>query len=136
MDENLNYQERELYMQELMDNYNNPRNFGVIKDDCFIIKKKNTTCGDSFDLYVQLNNSNLIKDIKFNGEGCAISTASFSLLTQKIKGLKIEDVKKINEKDIKKMIGIPISYSRLNCAMLSFNALQEFIDKYNLRDNK
>jgi nitrogen fixation protein NifU and related proteins len=132
MDDNLDYQEQELYMQELMDNYHNPKNFGKIKNSNFVINKKNSTCGDSFDLYIQLDNNGFIEDIKFNGEGCAISTASFSLLTQKIKGLNIDDVKKINEDDLKKMIGIPISYSRLNCAMLSYNALKEFVNKYDL----
>ena len=131
MENELSPQEQEIYMQQLIENYQNPKNFGNLEDYTYYSHQKNTTCGDSFDIYIKTNKEKKIEDIKFYGEGCAISTASFSLLTQKLKGIKIEDAKKFSKDELKKMIGVKISPGRTNCAMLSYNALHDAINPEN-----
>jgi len=118
-------EDQEFYLEQLMENYKNPKNYGELKDYTFFKRYKNPSCGDTFNLYVKLNSENLIEDIKFNGEGCAISTASMSYLTEKIKGLKFEDAKLLTENDIYEMIGVKVSPAREKCALLSLNAFKE-----------
>ena len=85
-------------------------------------KQKNPTCGDSFEIYVKLDDSKeKILDVKYEGNGCAISTASMSLLSQKLNGMSFEEAKELTDKDIYEMIGVKISPGRINCAMLSIN---------------
>lgn len=124
MEEKPSVEEQQLYMQQLQDNYQNPQNFKKLKDYTLFSHAKNASCGDIFDLYIKLGKENKIEDIGFYGEGCAISTATFSLLTQKIKGMKLEDAKKLSDMDIYKMIGLKVSQGRINCAMLPLSALK------------
>jgi len=115
--------EEKMYMEQLMDNYKNPQNVGELSDYTFFRHQKNVSCGDTFDLYVKLDmNSKKIIDVKYKGDGCAISTASFSLLSQMLMGMDFEKAKKLTDKDIYGMIGVRISPGRVNCAMLSLNA--------------
>ena len=116
-------EEQQMFMEQLMDNYKNPQNKGKLKDYTFFMHQKNTSCGDTFDIYVKLAKDKII-DVKYEGQGCAISTASFSLLSQKLIGMNFEDAKKLTDKDMYKLIGVPISAGRINCAMLSLNAFQ------------
>jgi nitrogen fixation NifU-like protein len=77
-----------------------------------------------------------IKDVKFTGRGCAISQASASLLTSRVKGQSLDDIKKLERDDVVKMLGIPISPVRLKCALLSLAVLREGVEIYEktLRD--
>jgi len=114
--------EQQIFLEQLMDNYKNPQNIGKIKGYTFFRHQKNASCGDTFDLFVKLDeNKNKIIDVKYTGDGCAISTASFSLLSQKLIGMNFEDAKKLTDKDIYELLGIKISPGRINCAMLSIN---------------
>lgn len=116
-------QEQQMYMEQLMDNYKNPRNVGKLDDYTFFRHQKNVSCGDTFDIYVKLDdNFQNIIDVKFTGDGCAISTASMSLLSQELIGMKFEKAKDLTDEDIYELIGIKISPGRINCAMLSLNA--------------
>jgi len=126
MNDYLNEEEQQIFLEQLMDNYKNPQNIGEIKDYTFFKHKKNASCGDVFDLFVKLDDRNKkIIDVKYVGDGCAISTASFSLFSQKLKNMNFEDAKKLTDKDIYKMLGIKISPGRINCAMLSINTFLE-----------
>ena len=126
----MNQEEQQIALEEVMDNYKDPQNVGTIKDFTFFKHQKNAHCGDVFDLYVKLDTNNVIEDVKFDGEGCAISTASFSMFSEKLKGMKLESAKKLSDNDIYEMLAIPISPSRINCSMLSLNAFQNGVDHY------
>lgn len=117
--------EQQMFMEQLMDNYKNPQNIGKILDYTFFKHQKNANCGDTFDLYVKLDNKKeKIVDVKYKGQGCAISTASFSLLSQKLINMNFSEAKKLTDKDIYDMLGVKISPGRINCAMLSINAFK------------
>jgi nitrogen fixation NifU-like protein len=84
----------ELYKQVILDHNKNPRNFGVIENANSHAKGHNPLCGDQLDLYLVIEDG-LIKDVKFNGSGCAISKASASIMTSLIKGKTIEEAKQL-----------------------------------------
>lgn len=118
-------EEEQEFMEQLMDNYKNPQNMSEMKDYTFFRHQKNTSCGDTFDLYVKLDDKNKkIVDVKYTGNGCAISTASFSLLSQKLIGMDFEMAKNLIENDLFEIIGIKISPGRINCALLSLKTFK------------
>lgn len=124
-------EEQEFYLEQLMDNYKNPVNFGELKDFSFFKHQKNASCGDTFDIYIKLDKENKkILDVKFKGEGCAISTASMSLLSQELIDMDYKKAKKLTDKDIYEFIGIRITPSRINCAMLSLNAFKNGVKDF------
>lgn len=86
----------ELYKQVILDHNKNPRNFGVLSNANSHAKGHNPLCGDQLDLYLIIEDG-IIKDVKFNGSGCAISKASASIMTSLIKGKKIEEANKLFE---------------------------------------
>ncbi|MEM2549324.1 MAG: iron-sulfur cluster assembly scaffold protein, partial [Nitrososphaerota archaeon] len=72
----------------------------------------------------------VISDVKFKGKGCAISQASASKLTEKLIGMRIEDVKDLSRQDILDMLGIELSPVRLKCALLSLKVLKVGVYSY------
>ena len=128
---------KELYQEIILDHGQDPRNFG----EC---NPYNPLCGDNLKLTFFVSHDDIIEDIKFTGEGCAISLASASLMTEKLKGLKIgdaeeifkdfsklvsgsnEDLKILNEEDslyaLKGVGGFPM---RVKCATMAWHAFKE-----------
>lgn len=117
---------QQLYREQLIDHYKNPRNSGEIANATHSAELKNLSCGDEIkiDLIVE---EDKIKDIKFTGRGCAVCIASASLLTEEVKGSKLDDVDKIEFEDIEEMIGTELSPSRVKCAHLGLLTLQKAI---------
>lgn len=116
----------DLYRENILDHYKNPRNFGGISSPSKSEMQANPSCGDSITMNVVFKD-NRIDDIKFTGVGCAISIASASMLTEKVKGQSIEFAAKIGEADIEQLLGIQLSPSRKKCAMLSVNTLKKIL---------
>lgn len=121
--------DEQLFLEEVMENYKSPKNFKKLENYDLLQHQKNISCGDTFDLYIKLDESkNKILEIGFYGEGCAISTASFSMLTSMLKGMTVEDAKKLTQNDIYEMLGIKISPGKMNCALLSLKALHNALE--------
>jgi nitrogen fixation NifU-like protein len=89
---------RELYQQVILDHNKSPRNFRKIENPTFWLEGYNPLCGDNVTIYIELGDNNLIKDISFQGSGCAISKASASLMTSMLKGKTVDEAKKLFEK--------------------------------------
>ena len=88
----------------------------------------NPSCGDIGDIYFLLEGK-IIKDIKLKKEGCAISQAGLVMLSEKLIGKDISEIKKLVPGDIYNMLGVVISPSRAGCALLCYNALEDFLKK-------
>ncbi len=115
---------------DLWEKYNNPKNKGELKDANIIIKGFSTSCGDKITLYIKTEN-NIVKDAKFDGEGCAISTVASSEFCDYMKGKSLNDGI-LSENDMLKLLGLDaISSSRLGCLMLPVNALKTYMKKLN-----
>lgn len=117
------------YRQNILDHYKNPCNFGRLKDKHASYSLDNPFCGDRIGMEIKLKIENgklkIVDDIKFYGEGCAISVASASILTEKVKGMDIDKVKKLTADDIFDLLGIKLTPTRLKCALLPLEALHK-----------
>ena len=114
------------YRENILDHFRNPHNFGKLARADFVSEIGNPSCGDKIKMQVQLANDNkqlTINNLKFTGEGCAISIASASMLTDKIKDMSIEEIKKLGLEDILRLLGINLTPSRVRCALLPLEVL-------------
>ena len=114
----------DIYRENIMDHYKNPRNFGKLKTANIEYRDYNPICGDEITIQIEIQNDK-VKDVKFIGKGCAISMATASILTEELKGKSIKDVEKLKNEDILKMIGIDVSPSRIKCVLLSLSAIKK-----------
>lgn len=107
----------ELGMELLLDHYQDPRNYGHLENPDIVHEEGNPSCGDQLCFELKLADGR-IEDVRFTGKGCAISQASASMLTERIKGRSLEEVKAIDKDEVLEMLGIEISPMRLKCALL------------------
>lgn len=117
-----------LYKDNIMDHYKNPRNKGKIENSDVEFKENNPVCGDEISVTIKLD-GDVIKDIKYEARGCAISIASMSMLSDFLKGKKTSDVMKMDKKDIMDLLNIPIGPARLKCALLGLETVKKGIQK-------
>ncbi len=95
---------RELYQELILDHYKSPRNAGSLEDATHAAHGDNPLCGDRLALFVRMKDGR-IEDLRFKGSGCAISTASASLMTEAVKGRSKADVEALFEKFHAKVTG-------------------------------
>ena len=88
---------KELYQEIILDHGKNPRNKGKCEGYTNDAKAHNPLCGDKVHIFLKLNNEKLVEDLSFEGEGCAISLASASILTELTKGKDLSFIKKVSE---------------------------------------
>lgn len=121
-------EEEEIYKENILDHYKNPRNFGRIESCQLKHREFNPVCGDDITLFVKFEN-NQVKDVKFYGNGCAISVAAASMLSEKIKGMKLDQLKSITKEHVLEMIGIELGVVRIKCGLLCLKTLFNGIKK-------
>lgn len=122
-----------MYSEQVMDHFQNPRNVGDLENPDTVGEVGNPSCGDIIQLFLKINDE-VIEDIKFKTFGCGAAVATSSLLTELVKGKKIEEALKISNKDIaEKLGGLP--KNKMHCSNLAADALQDAIEKYR-KDNK
>jgi len=85
--------EDSIYREQIIDLYENPMNYGRAEPADFTYEEDNPLCGDVIEISVRLDEGGRVTEVKWQGQGCAISLASASLLTEEIKGLTLEEVK-------------------------------------------
>ncbi len=116
----------DIYQDLILDHYHHPHNRGKIDKPDKSVTVNNPLCGDKIAVTIAFNKEK-VKDIKFNGEGCVISQASASMLTDYVKGKSKQELKKLDSKFIMKMLGIDLGINRIKCALLSLEALHKLI---------
>ena len=121
-------EEQEIYKENIIDYYKNPRNKKELQQYSCKHKEINPICGDEITLYLQVEKGK-ITQATYTGKGCAISQASISMLTEKIKDMPIKEAKKMQKEDIFAMLGIPISFVRMKCALLSLKVLNKSLEE-------
>lgn len=117
-----------IYKTILIENYKNPKNEGLLDEFTHESKVANRSCGDEAHLQLYINKEGIIEKVGYKMTGCAVSIASMSLLSEKIKGLHIKAIEKIEEQDIFDMMGIDERSGRGKCVLLSRDALRSAID--------
>lgn len=114
----------DLYRENILDHYQNPRNFGTLDGPDISYEDSNPLCGDVIRIEIQLDGQNRVSRVAFSGEGCAISQASTSMLTEEILGKTLDEVKHISKDDMLDMLGIQLGPVRLKCALLPLKVLK------------
>lgn len=131
----------QLYRSVIMDHYKNPRNKGSLDNDAVTIDMNNPTCGDRIHLTLKVTDG-VVEDAKFDGEGCSISMSSASMMTQIVKGKKIEEALELSEifskmmmgeeysekydlEDVEALQGVAKFPARIKCATLAWKAMEK-----------
>jgi len=116
-----------LYRRLIIDHYKNPHNFGKMEKPDYRARVFNSFCGDVLEIDFRIKREDgeeVIEEAKFSGNGCAISIASASLLTDYLKKKKLKDILKIGKEEMLKILGVEISPLRLKCALLPLEVLK------------
>jgi nitrogen fixation NifU-like protein len=113
----------DLYRDNIIDHYQNPRNFGTLEHPDISYEDSNPVCGDELRIDLQVKDGR-VTDARFSGHGCSISQASASMLTEEIIGKTLDEVKQIDKQYLLDLLGIPLGPVRLKCALLSLKVLK------------
>ena len=113
----------DLYREVILDHYQHPHHHGTLEHPDITYEDSNPLCGDKIRVDLQVKD-NIVQDVKFSGKGCAISQASASMLMDELIGKSLDEVKKIDKDFIFEMLGIPLSPSRVKCALLSLKVVK------------
>jgi len=120
----------DIYREIILDHYRNPRNKGRISDADVSFHDSNPLCGDEIDIHLRVED-NIVKDIKFEGRGCAISQASASMLTEMVMNKPLASVKELGKDDVLENIGlVNLGPARIKCALLSLKVLKMSMVEY------
>jgi nitrogen fixation NifU-like protein len=138
----MNAEFEELYQQVILDHSKRPRNYGLLEEPAVHVDGDNPSCGDEIHLHVRFGKDGEIEEMKFTGSGCAISQASASLMTLKLKGKSRNEARELLEAftevvtrgqleapktlgDLRLLGGVRKFPQRVKCAMLAWRAFEQ-----------
>jgi nitrogen fixation NifU-like protein len=113
-----------LYREAILDHYKHPHNFGELDDADLEFEDTNPLCGDELKVQLKIGDDGRVETVRFSGQGCAISQASASMISDEIKGLSVEELRKLDKDAILELLGIDISATRMKCALLSLKVIK------------
>ena len=116
----------DMYRQQILDHYKNPRNYGELEDADFTHVGENPSCGDTIKMDVRLAaDGETIDRVAFTGDGCAISQAAASMLSDRLVGTTLNELEAMDTDDVTEMLGVDISPMRIKCAVLPRQVAQD-----------
>ena len=116
-----------IYKETILDHYRHPRNYGDLPNANARAKDSNVLCGDVVEMQLRID-ANRIDEARFRGEGCAISIATASMLTEFAKGKSIPEIKKLGKEELIRLLGADPGPGRIECALLGLEVLKAAID--------
>lgn len=141
-------QANELYQQVILDHNRNPRNFRPMPEATHVCRGHNPLCGDNITVFAKVDGNQLLEDLSFQGNGCAICKASSSLMTSQLKGKPVPEAKELFREfhdmvkgalnpettpnhlgKLKLFEGVKEYSSRIKCATLAWHALMGALDR-------
>jgi nitrogen fixation NifU-like protein len=114
----------DLYRENILDHYKHPHNWGELEHADLEFHDLNPLCGDELTVQLVVGDDGTIDDVRFSGHGCAISQAAASMTSDEVKGMKVDDVLRLDRSFVLDLLGIDISATRLKCALLSLKVLK------------
>jgi nitrogen fixation NifU-like protein len=121
---------REDYIENILDHHDNPRNKRVLDPSDIEASGGNPGCGDIVVMYARLNGDGRITEASFQGEGCTISQAAASMLTEELPGKTLEEVKAMTYEDVIEEMGREVVSTRTRCATLALTIIKQASDQY------
>jgi len=116
----------ELYRARILDHAKAPRNMRAMPGATVCEKGSNPSCGDRLNFCVRVVDG-VVVDASFEGDGCAISTAAASLLTEHVRGMMVADARALDEEHVHALLGITVGPGREKCALLAWRALRKCV---------
>jgi nitrogen fixation NifU-like protein len=116
----------DMYQQELIDHYRNPRNKGTVSNPDFVGEWHNPSCGDVVSLSGSVAHG-VITALAFEGSGCVISQAAASLLTVYCKNKALTYIQTLDAQCMQRLVGLTLGPVRMKCALLALEALQRAV---------
>ncbi len=113
-----------LYQDNILDHYHNPRHFGLLKNPTHQAEALNPTCGDRLTVSLKIEGAT-VTAVGFDGEGCAISIASASIFYETLTGTKTTSLLQKEPGEVLQLIGLTISPGRMKCALLALETLKK-----------
>ena len=126
-------QDSSVYTDIILELYKNPPNYGHLIGPNFKSSGGNPSCGDFVSFEAKIVDSKIV-DIKFVGNGCAISKASAAMLTEMVKGKNVEEVLKLEGQDMFEKLG-QIIQTRIKCALVGLVILKRGLEKFEQNSN-
>ena len=118
-----------MYSEKVMDHFANPRNCGIIENASGEGTVGNPTCGDLMTIYIDVDDNDIIQDIKFETFGCGAAIATSSMITELAIGMSVDDALQISRNDVADALdGLPPI--KMHCSNLAADALAEAIKDY------
>ena len=114
----------DLYRENILEHYKQPRNFGELESPDLEFEDNNPLCGDELKVQLRVGLDGRISDVRFSGHGCAISQASASMASEEVVGMPVDDLIRLDRDFILDLLGIEISATRMKCALLSLKVLK------------
>ena len=113
----------ELYRDYILDHYKNPRNFGTLDPHDLEWHDHNPLCGDELGVHIKVEDGR-IADLRFHGQGCAISQAAASIASEELIGMDVDEAAGLPADWVLDLLGIEISATRRKCALLNLKVLR------------
>ena len=124
-----------MYSEKVMDHFENPRNVGEIKNANAVGQVGNPKCGDIMKIYMDIDENEVIKDVKFKTFGCGAAIATSSMATEMVKGKTVDEALKLTNKAVMEALdGLPPE--KIHCSVLAEEAIKSAIDNYIGEDKK
>ena len=114
----------ELYREQILEHYKRPHNFGRIDEPDLEFEDNNPFCGDEQHVTIRLDEDGRVSEVRFEGKGCAISTAATSMLTDELTGLSRDELVTLPKEKVLDLLGIEISATRMKCALLGLKVVK------------
>ena len=114
----------ELYRDQILEHYKRPHNFGKLSEFDLEFEDSNPFCGDEQHVFIKLDEDDRVAEVSFEGQGCAISTAATSLLTDELAGMSREQLLALPKEYVLELLGIEICATRLKCALLGLKVVK------------
>ena len=120
--------DRQAYIEHILDHFENPRHKGRLDDADVQLGGGNPGCGDLITMYLKLDDDDRITGVSFDGEGCTISQAGGSIISEMIEGMTAAEVKALGTDTMIEEMGADIVKSRVRCATLALGTAQAAVD--------
>jgi len=114
----------DLYRENILEHYKRPHNWGELESFDLEAHDLNPLCGDELTVQLKVDDDGRVQDIAFSGHGCAISQAADSMTSDEIKGMKVDELLRLDRSFVLDLLGIDISATRAKCALLSLKVLK------------